>query len=605
MKKRINTFNDFERSTSSGIPGVTHIHEADESAEKVYSNLSTSDLTLIPDDRRSEEISILNDLVGGGVSEDNHPMVNIGYFFRYLYSTFSNTFNIDNFGNVYLPKFMDDMYARGLDIIGLYSKYSEVKEEDHGHIEKALDDINGILKKIGANISEKAFNTYIKADDDITFILPKSRSEYQGLPTDLNKNIMLTMWRLHRFSKNEKYRFRGYPYSLLGIMFSTEDYPKTFMDRFLKINVSGGGIDSMDVLKHFDSGGKTFSLGAVIDSVEDIFEDGFFDNLSDVFSNFWDTKTEDAVYNIAISLFTLFYIKSYLDFTYKKFVNPDHNEKVIKHSAGVNKSKSEAAAAKIVPEIVKAAPKAVARKYKGTFAGDTGSGILKKGVPASQEVANMQVTLAVLISDLINHKALDKIAMASEIRVRNAIEHIKAIDTDRVTIGKSVKIVPVLNDGIYGFRTRKMVEIIQSYIKKFSKISDDLKNAVNINGIYDGPTRAAVEALIKTQFNKVAEITTGKISEPGMSGLLGRPATKAESQEILDLIKSDKNLASSYNAKDSEGRKESLAVISTAIKGLSGEAKKIVISNILSGGGSEKPGESDIASAGASILGGD
>lgn len=602
MKKRLSTFNDF-KSNISGVPGVTHLREADESGENKYSNLSTSDLTFIPENRRAEEISLLNDLVGGGISEDNHPMVNIGYFFRYLYSTFSNTFNINTFGNVYLPKFMNDMYARGLDIIGLYSKYSEVKEEDHGHIEKALNDINGILRKIGSNISEKAFNTYIKADDDIEFILPKGRIDYTKRFTDLDKNIMLAMWRVHRFSKNTKYHFRGYPYSLLGIMFSTEDYPKTFMDRFLKINVSGGGMESMDVLKHFDRGQNVFSLGAVIDSVEDIFEDSFFDDLSDRFSSFWDTKTEDAVYNIAMSLFTLFYIKSYLDFTYKKFVDPNHSEKSIKHSAGVNKSKSEEAAKSIVPKIVKAAPKAVARKYKGTFAGDTGDGILKEGVPASQEVANMQVTLAVLISDLINHKALDKIAMASEIRVRNAIEHIKAIDTDRVTIGKSVKIVPVLNDGIYGFRTRKMVEIIQSYIKKFSKISDDLKNAVNINGIYDGPTRAAVEALIKTQFNKVAEITTGKIAEPELSGLVGRPASKEESREILDLIKGDKNLASAYNAKDSEDRKESLAVISTAIKGLSGEAKKIVISNILSGGDSEKSGNPDIASAGASILG--
>lgn len=540
-----------------------------------YSELKTSDVLndkRVSKNKATQELSLYASLTGEDINVGNHPIVNIAYLFRKIYATFNEEFSIDKFENKYLQVFQDSD-SHVWDILNIYTRQGSEPNTDvkNKGIKTALDDITAILSKIGKIIRVDSIEKSISAYDDIDF---KLTTRIKGTWQD--KPIINFMYLVHRQSSNKKYYFKGFIFNLLSIMFSYEGYPKEYMSKFLQIS----GFDADNILKSLNTQNPSFSFLDTTRSIDTTMGGDYRNKFYKELDSFWDDDSKEAVENFTMGIQTLFYIKGYLDYTYKRYVNNSHERVSLKFGKGVNERKVKESSNKI--KIV--ASKSRTPKFSGTFGGDTGTKSLSKKRGSSQEVANMQITLAALIADQIPDNKLDNMVEGDDIRFINSIEEIKDIKTKDVKMGKTFKLDSKLNDGIFGFRTKKLVELYQKFFKESPKVPEEVKNEMVVNGVYDAPTRKATEHLINTHFNKIAEVQKTEVTPTKKEFSFFTNEPKKKNKELVkDIIIKDNTLLDSFKKMSNDEQKVYLSTLASTIDGLPEDSVKIVVSNSLSG----------------------
>ena len=541
-----------------------------------YSDLKTSEilnLRYTDNDKIRKEIQALQKFCGSDISLDQHPLVNIGYFLRHIYTFMNYEFSIENFETKYFPLFNDFEHSHHyLDIVNIYNRRSSPPDSAGvKDILDVLDQVNILLSRIGRNIKKNSFEGYITNNDDVDVNV---KTGMIGLWQ--SKPMIDFMWLLHRKSRDKSLHFNGYAFNLLDIMFTTEGYPVEYMNRFLKLN----GRSDHSFISDLRNIYPQFSLDSFVKNVSGVFDD-IRKKFTKSLDNFFDDDTSEAIDNFTMGLQVLFYIKGYLDYTYKRFGSSHHKRLSLGFSTGVNQDKAKDASKKIKPAV----KNIKTPKFKGVFADTTGDGILSKGRGSSQEIANMQITISALIADMLTEKQIDKIVVNDDHRFVEAINKIKRIDTKTVEHGKTFKLDSKLNDGIFGFRTKRLVELFQQVVKEESKIPEDIKKSIEINGVFDDPTRIASEYIINNLFNRQPLITKSEIVSPTIELIKSKPA-KDDITDINKILKGDKGLAEFVKLQPKNIQKELVNLYSRVSKGMDDQSKTMIISNIVGYDGS-------------------
>lgn len=134
---------------------------------------------------------------------------------------------------------------------------------------------------------------------------------------------------------------------------------------------------------------------------------------------------------------------------------------------------------------------------KGILGGDMGTLDLVEGRTRSQEIANMQVNLVIGLTAL-SHKSIENfLATEKDPRVKEAVEAFGDLYILDFKKGDKINIKSKLNDGIFGFRTKKMVLEFKRIVNLSPKVPVelDLKN----------PESPVVDTACKTAINYVLD----------------------------------------------------------------------------------------------------
>lgn len=559
-----------------------------------YGDLKIIDIiSKIGGDTRKEYEYIRNQ-TGNLFEQTDHPLTMFGYYTRHLFSVASGKYSIKQFEQSYFPILDNPSYVSSgnisnrtvnythpLDLFSLYSSNSNSLNSENAKevILDCINIINRALSKIRNNITKNAFDSYLKSVESKEINYSKFNPS-----SNMVDSIIKYVYLLNN-TKNAG--FKSYPYSIMKLMYGLDG--DEYFNKFLAINgipnIINDIVSKMNSILVAKSGYKPISnifqlmdreLESDRSKYMSIYNKNWFQNFGKGYT------TEDAIDNYYSGILSLFYIKGYLDFTYYKLYDTEHKRVVIGFGSGIDDDKVKQDVAKSKPVIIKKTKPSII----GIFGGDTGTSNLIKSNNYSQEVANMQVTLLViLISPYTNQDKLKSLMVDDDNRFVTEIEKFNNINRDIIEIGKPIKIDSKLNDGIFGFRTERLVELFQTIYKESAIIPEDIRNKVQVNGEYDPQTRKVVDYLVNNYFSGVnTKLSKSEIISTGKNSSLGifknKPA-EVDLAEIKSVIDSDENLSTEFNKIPKVKQKQNLYLLANASLGLDNESKKIVYNNII------------------------
>ena len=483
IESRLMSFNDFINESTAHVANIIK-----------YGDLKIGDIKV---KGAQQEYEYIRNQTGNTFGQDDHPLTMFGYYIRHLFAVSSEKYSIEQFDKVYFPMLeQNSNVVHTLDLFYLYGKfgvYSNSLNNENGKqvLLDCINIINNGLSKIRNNITKKAFDHYLNSVGD-------KELDINLVPRKFVDSIIKYIYARNDMKGNN---YNSYAFSLLKIMY---EYDDEYFNKFLTINgISNiyGDISSKmssalvnnpnykpisNILKNLDN-----ELEKDRSEYMSIYNKNWFQN--------WQAgdSTENAIDNYYSGVLSLFYIKGYLDFTYYKLYDTSHKRSIIEFSSGVDGGK--------VAQDVKQSQPAVIKPLKpsivGIFGGDTGESNLIKSNGVSQAVANMQVTiLIILTSPFTDQDEMNSLISNEDNRFSTEVKRAAQINRDLIKIGKPVEFDSILNDGMFGSRTQKMIKLFQTIFKESGSVPKDIRNEIQINGVYDKPTRDVVNHIVNNYF---------------------------------------------------------------------------------------------------------
>jgi len=486
IERRLMSFTDFINESTAHVANIIK-----------YGDLKIGDIKVRD---AKQEYEYVRKQTGNTFDQDDHPLTMFGYYIRHLFAVSSEKYSIEQFDKVYFPmleylKVSDRKNTLDLFYLyGNYGIYSNSLNNENGK-QVLLDCINIIntgLTKIRNNITEKAFDHYLNSvrdkELDISLVPRKfidSSIKYIYARNDMKGN-----------------NYNSYPFSLLKIMYEFDD--DEYFNKFLSINGISNIIDevSSKMSSALVNNSNYTPIANILKNLDNELEKDRSEYMSIYNKNWFENwqagdSTENAIDNYYSGVLSLFYIKGYLDFTYYKLYDTSHKQSVIGFSTGVDTSKAAQDVQKSQPAVIKPLKPSII----GIFGGDTGESNLTKSNGASQLVANMQVTiLIILTSPFTDQDKMNSLISNEDNRFSTEIKRAAMINRDVIKVGKPVEFDSILNDGMFGSRTQKMIKLFQTIFKESGVVPKDIRNEIQINGVYDKQTKNTVNHIVNNYF---------------------------------------------------------------------------------------------------------
>ncbi len=143
---------------------------------------------------------------------------------------------------------------------------------------------------------------------------------------------------------------------------------------------------------------------------------------------------------------------------------------------------------------------------RGIVGGDMGTKDIVESRVKSQEVANMQVSLTLALLLTSRKTVKDLLLGETDNRIISEVEKLNKITLGELKKGTKVEIDSKLNDGIFGFRTRKMVQTFKNFANKSIMIPTEYKIKSVDNAVVDSETKRAIYYILDKYLYPASEL---------------------------------------------------------------------------------------------------
>lgn len=458
-----------------------------------------------------ESFKRYNTLLGNVYKDDVNIYSLFGAYLRYVYTTIGGIYNPDNIEKLIKPKDKTPAFFN-VDFLRFHDSTGNVINKDGVEvIRKYLMVIKKTSLKIESIIAEQNVNSFLSKYGTINKII---------LPNLLKNGNIDDIFDFIVFTKNTVTTDNTIPQltdflkqsndfsSVMDSLFSEYGGLQKFFNSFFK-EMSG-----IMEYKVFSSESNDFSVfGKTVTSNIFGYSKKKFATLTNILpTDIENKKTKNMLENFLKVSYFLKYMEAYLyHYTKKQFsdftIGDIPVEKTnLKASDPVVKSAEKYVAntptKTITPEQAnvtgvgtgsKTSKKSV-QKYQGIFGGSTGTKDLKESRESSQEVANMQATLLLCVMVLTKADDIDKFLKAqNDSRFTEEIGKVRMMNMDDFDQKTStLKIKSKLNDGIFGFRTKKLLLLFKQEYNQNAIFAKNEKISKPDSHIFDEETRKAL-----------------------------------------------------------------------------------------------------------------
>lgn len=148
----------------------------------------------------------------------------------------------------------------------------------------------------------------------------------------------------------------------------------------------------------------------------------------------------------------------------------------------------------------------------------------------------MQVTiLIILTSPFIDQDKMNSLISNEDNRFSIEIKRAAMINRDTIKVGNPVEFNSILNDGMFGSRTQKMIKLFQTIFKESGIIPKNIRNEIKINGVYDKQTKDTVNYIIDNYFGNKGTIRSEIALDTSKKNSIFNKPKQSESAKVAKI----------------------------------------------------------------------